>query len=120
MSIDGSAPDRQEGVVEHPVRGVLAHLDPVDVGGSEMDAEPDPGVDRRLVQVAGLVEVAGDSGEPWRGRAERHVQLACAERLLEGSREGARIDDPLQRQGVGKVSMGVRLVELRGLEPLTF
>jgi hypothetical protein len=49
LSIGGLAPDRLEGVVEDPVRGVLAHLDPGGIGEPEMDAEPDPGVDDRAI-----------------------------------------------------------------------
>jgi hypothetical protein len=58
MPSSGSAADRLEGMVEDPVRGMLAHLHSVDIGSSEMDPEPDAGVDdggvRELVELGGF------------------------------------------------------------------
>src|SRR4051794_12080398 len=72
--VSDSAADREKCVVQHPVRDVLTHLDAGGIGEPEVDAEPDPGIDHVVVELAGRVEVARCTSD---GRLpEGHVQGA--------------------------------------------
>lgn len=73
-------------MIERPVPNLGSHRTSHLVGCAEVDAQPDPGVDRVLLENGGVVIVPGDSGG---GRGDVQIETAMGIQSRDNRGQGA-------------------------------